>query len=79
MLVPAAQAASSGIFWTNWDDGSGTTVGRAALGGGGVHQSLVSGAKAKGVAVDRRYIYWTDPIGGRIGRAKRNGSAVYPS
>jgi virginiamycin B lyase len=73
---PDAVVVGSGhIYWAN-----DYTIGRASLNGTHVNQRFIAvpnGPKGvAGLAVNSRYIYWTDERGGEIGRAKLNGTDV---
>jgi virginiamycin B lyase len=63
------------IYWNNSRTG---TIGRAALDGTYVNQRFITASlQCRGVAVDAKYIYWTNTFNGMsIGRAYLNGSNV---
>lgn len=82
-FIPSAFASGIAVDDGHLYWGAGqTTVARAQRNGTGVQPSFIaSGGTRYGVAVDRRYVYWTAPGGttdGRIGRAKIDGSEVDP-
>jgi hypothetical protein len=68
-------AGSGNLYWSN-----DYNIGRAKLNGTGVKQNFIavpngpSGVSA--LAVNSRYIYWTDETAGTIGRALLNGTHV---
>ena len=70
------------LYWGNivpLGDGDGM-IGRANLNGTGVNQNFIAVPHGPsgdaGVAVNSRYIYWTDEKGNEIGRANLNGTDV---
>ena len=69
------------VYWSDHSPGlagSGTTVARANLDGGGVNTSFISGlSQPGGVAVDGGHMYWAN--GMSIGRANLDGSDANPS
>ena len=83
VVTGTAQAA---VYWGNsGTNGDGTTIGRANLNGSKPSQKFITKAAGPvGVAVDRKYLYWSDALnascgGTTIGRANINGSAPNPS
>jgi hypothetical protein len=78
LVVPAAAEANF-VYWTNT---GGTTIGRAKLNGSGANNSFIAGLNdPHGIAVDSRYIYWSqgDVATGTIGRANLDGSGSNPN
>jgi hypothetical protein len=81
--APAGAAAAGGyLYWTNFaplrkDAG---TIGRARLDGTDVNQHFIAvpngPSGVAGLAVNCRYIYWTNEDGNEIGRANLNGTDV---
>jgi hypothetical protein len=81
--APAGAAAAGGyLYWTNFaplrkDAG---TIGRARLDGTDVNQHFIAvpngPSGVAGLAVNCRYIYWTNEDGNEIGRANLNGTGV---
>lgn len=74
ILPPIANA--NFVYWTNQ---GGTTIGRAKINGTGVNNSFISGLdNPHGVAVDSKYIYWSQGSAttGSIGRANLDGSGA---
>jgi hypothetical protein len=77
LLPPLANA--NFVYWAS--EGQ-TTIGRAKLNGTGVNNAFISGlSDVQGVAVDSKYVYWTQGRGatGSIGRANLDGSGANPS
>jgi hypothetical protein len=69
------------VYWTDHGSfltGTGTTLARADLDGGGFNPSFITGAtQPGGIAVDANHVYWAN--GSSIGRANLDGSAANPS
>jgi hypothetical protein len=77
LLPPLANA--NFVYWTNE---GGTTIGRAKINGTGVNNSFITGLDdPHGVAVDSKYIYWSQGSAttGSIGRANLDGSGANPN
>ena len=77
ILPPLAQA--NFVYWAS---GGQTTIGRAKLNGTGVNNAFITGlSNVGGVAVDSKFIYWTQGTTGTssIGRANLDGSGVNPN
>jgi virginiamycin B lyase len=71
---PDAVVAGSGhLYWAN-----DYNIGRANLNGTGVNQNFIADPKdaPAGLAVNARYIYWTNEYHNTIGRARLNGTEV---
>ena len=73
---PDAVVADSGhLYWAN-----DYSIGRARLDGTGVSQRFIAvpngPSGVAGLAVNSRYIYWTDEEGNEIGRARLDGTGV---
>ena len=66
------------IFWTNWQVGTGTNIGRAdAVTGGVVDPSFIgAGHGPCGVAVLRERIFWANSADGTIGAANLDSSGL---
>jgi virginiamycin B lyase len=68
-------AGSGHLYWAN-----DYNIGRARLNGTDVKQNFIAvpngPSGVSGLAVNSRYIYWTDETAGRIGRARLNGTHV---
>jgi virginiamycin B lyase len=76
-LPPLAKA--NFVYWASSGQ---TTIGRAKLNGTAVNNAFITGlTNVHGVAVDSRYIYWTQGTGATssIGRANLNGSGANPN
>jgi hypothetical protein len=76
LLIAPPHAHGNFVYWTN---NGGTTIGRAKINGTGVNNSFIAGLdNPHGVAVDSRYIYWSQGSAttGSIGRANLDGSGV---
>jgi hypothetical protein len=76
LLVPP-RAHGNFVYWSNL---FGSSIGRAKINGSGANDSFIGGTpNAGGVAVDSKFIYWTEQSGssnGAIGRANLDGSGV---
>ena len=72
---PDAVVALRHLYWAN-----DFTIGRANLNGTGVNQKFIAvpngPSGVAGLAVNARYIYWTNEKGNEIGRANLNGTGV---
>lgn len=81
-LALSTTAADAYVYWTNFGPtlaGGGTTIGRADLDAGGVTNAFIAGASSPvGLAVDGRYIYWTNAGTNSIGRANLDGTGANP-
>ena len=85
-VAVASASAQAAVYWGNYgSNGSGTTIGRANLNGSKPSQRFITKAAGPvGIAVDRKYLYWSDTLnsscgGTTIGRAKIDGSAPNPN
>jgi hypothetical protein len=79
LLALPPLASANFVYWAS---GGQTTIGRAKLNGTGVNNAFVSGlSQVGGVAVDSKYIYWTQGQGATstIGRANLDGTGVNPN
>jgi virginiamycin B lyase len=79
----SAASADAFVYWTNSSTVSSSAIGRANLDGTSADQSFVSAPNyPNGVAVDGRFVYWTDDgtnpnnDDGEIGRANLDGTNV---
>jgi hypothetical protein len=80
MLIAAPGARGNFVYWTSGDPNS--SVARAKINGTGLKADFIAGLDhPQGVAVDSRYVYWTqgDASTGSIGRANLDGSAPDPN
>ncbi len=73
LLIAPPHAHGNFVYWAN-----GTTpgsIGRAKINGTGANNNFITGLdQPTGVAVDSKFIYWTEG-GNRIGRANLDGSS----
>ncbi len=79
LLIAPPHAHGNFVYWANSGQ---TTIGRAKLNGSAVNNAFISGlTDVHGVAIDSRFIYWTQGSGATssIGRANLNGSGANPS
>jgi hypothetical protein len=79
LLALPPLASANFVYWAS---GGQTTIGRAKLNGTGVNNAFISGlSNVGGVAVDSKYIYWTQgsTATSSIGRANLDGSGVNPN
>jgi hypothetical protein len=78
LLLLPPHAHGNFVYWAN-----GTTqgsIGRAKINGTGANNNFVTGLnQPSGVAVDSKFIYWSEGGTNRIGRANLDGSGVNPS
>jgi hypothetical protein len=77
LLIAPPHAHGNFVYWANFD---GNSIGRAKINGTGSNDNFITGAsKPAGVAVDSKFIYWTEQptsTTGAIGRANLDGSGV---
>ncbi len=76
LLALPSLASANFVYWAS---GGQTTIGRAKLNGSGVNNAFISGlSNVGGVAIDSKYIYWTQGTGATstIGRANLDGTGV---
>jgi hypothetical protein len=76
LLALPPLASANFVYWAS---GGQTTIGRAKLNGTGVNNAFITGlSNLGGVAVDSKFIYWTQGTGATstIGRANLDGSGV---
>ena len=79
LLALPPLASANFVYWAS---GGQTTIGRAKLNGSGVNNAFISGlSNVGGVAVDSKFIYWTQGQGATstIGRANLDGTGVNPN
>ncbi|MFL5908181.1 MAG: hypothetical protein ACJ75Z_11390 [Solirubrobacterales bacterium] len=79
LLLLPPHARGNFVYWANDTE---STIGRAKINGTGVNNAFIAGLdNVHGVAVDSRFIYWTQGVGATssIGRANLDGSGVNPS
>jgi hypothetical protein len=76
LLLLPPRAHANFVYWANADSG---TIGRAKINGTGLNNAFIAGlTDVHGVAVDSKFIYWTQGVGASssIGRANLDGSGV---
>lgn len=79
LLALPPLASANFVYWAS---GGQTTIGRAKLNGTAVNNAFIAGlSNVGGVAVDSKFIYWTQGQGATstIGRANLDGSGVNPN
>jgi hypothetical protein len=79
MILLPPRAHANFVYWANDSE---STIGRAKINGTGVNNAFITGLdNVHGVAVDSRFIYWTQGVGGTssIGRANLDGSGANPN
>src|SRR4029077_15469687 len=75
LLALPALASANFVYWSSATPNS--SIGRAKLNGSGLNTRFISGlANPTAVAVNSKFIYWTDSTATRIGRANLDGSGV---
>ena len=81
-LASAVAIGAGHIYWTAASEGSGSAkIGRANLDGSRVNRNFISigrGSYIGGLALNRRFIYWTNRDKGTIGRADLSGRHPMP-
>jgi hypothetical protein len=79
LLLLPPRAHGNFVYWANDSE---STIGRAKINGAGVNNAFITGLdNVHGVAVDSKFIYWTQGVGGTssIGRASLDGSGANPN
>src|SRR5215212_3291635 len=79
LLALPPLASANFVYWA--DTGTGNSIGRAKINGTGLNNALIGGLNnVHGVAVDSKFVYWTQGSGGTstIGRANLDGSNPNP-
>jgi hypothetical protein len=79
LLLLVQDAKGNFVYWANAGQAS---IGRAKINGTGVNNAFIGGlTDVHGVAVDSKYIYWTQGFGASssIGRANLDGSGANPN
>lgn len=80
LLLLPPKANGNFVYWTS--GGTDSSIGRAKINGAGLNNDFITGLNdVRAVAVDDRFIYWTEGAAGdsSIGRANLDGSGVNPS
>jgi hypothetical protein len=75
LLLLVQDAKGNFVYWAN--NGAAGSIGRAKINGAGANNALIAGlGDTYAVAVDSKFIYWTEHTADRIGRANLDGSGV---
>jgi hypothetical protein len=80
LLALPPLASANFVYWAN--TGTGNSIGRAKINGTGTNNAFIGGLNnVHGVAVDSKFIYWTQGSAGTstIGRANLDGSNPNPN
>jgi virginiamycin B lyase len=79
LLISPPHANGNFVYWAN--NSPVNSIGRAKINGTGTNNAFISTAPGDpfAVAVDSKFIYWTENNFDRIGRANLDGSGVNPS
>jgi hypothetical protein len=78
LLLLPPHAHGNFVYWSS--DSPNSSIGRAKINGMGQNNNFITGIGSPvGVAVDSRFIYWTDVAGNRIGRANLDGTGSAPN
>jgi hypothetical protein len=80
LLAVPTLASGNFVYWAN--TGAGNSVGRAKINGSGLNNAFITGLNnVHGVAVDSKFVYWTQGSGASssIGRANLDGTGANPS
>lgn len=80
LLLLPPRANGNFVYWSS--AGPNSSIGRAKINGVGANNSFIAGLNdVRGVAVDSKFIYWTQGPGGgnTIGRANLDGSGANPN
>ncbi len=78
LLIIPALASANFVYWSEASPNS--AIGRAKINGTALNTKFIPGLNnPTSVAVDSKYVYWTDKGTNMIGRANLNGSAPLPN
>jgi hypothetical protein len=78
LLLLPPHARGNFVYWAS--DGAGGSIGRAKINGSGANNAFIPGQNdPRAVAVDSKFIYWTNNTPASIGRANLDGSGVNPN
>jgi hypothetical protein len=78
LLIAAPHARGNFVYWAN--GATQGSIGRAKINGTGANNNFITGLNQPSeVAVDSKFIYWSESGTNRIGRANLDGSGVNPS
>jgi hypothetical protein len=75
LLITPRNANGNFVYWTSGSPNS--SIARAKINGAGLNNNFITGlGNPVGVAVDSKFIYWSDRGTNTIGRANLDGTAV---
>ena len=75
LLISPPHAHGNFVYWTEASPNS--SIGRGKINGTGQNNNFITGLNSPvGVAVDSKFIYWTDRGANQIGRANLDGTGV---
>jgi len=75
LLIAPPHAHGNFVYWSSGSPSS--SIGRAKINGTGLNNNFITGlGSPAGVAVDSKFIYWSDRGTNKIGRANLDGSGV---
>ena len=78
LLIAPPHAHGNFVYWAN--NGASGSIGRAKINGSGANNVFIPGQDdARAVAVDSKFIYWTNNTPPSIGRANLDGTGVNPN
>ena len=78
LLLLPPRAHGNFVYWAS--DGAGGSIGRAKINGSGANNAFIPGQNdPRAVAVDSKFIYWTNNTPPSIGRANLDGTNSNPS
>jgi hypothetical protein len=78
LLIAPPHANGNFVYWAN--DNPVNSIGRAKINGTGANSAFIPGQNdPRAVAVDSKFIYWTNNTPPSIGRANLDGSGVNPN
>jgi virginiamycin B lyase len=78
LLIAPPHAHGNFVYWSSGSPNS--SIGRAKINGTGLNRNFITGlGNPDGVAVDSRFVYWSDRGNNTIGRANLDGTGINPS
>jgi hypothetical protein len=78
LLIAVPHARGNFVYWAN--DTNPGSIGRAKINGTGANNNLITGLnEPTQVALDSRFLYWSESGTNRIGRANLDGSSPNPN